>query len=183
MALGFIMLVMVSVGLSVDAMAVAIINSVCYSKAKPNRLWAMPLFFGFFQSLMPFLGILLGQELFRYLGDRMELFSLVVFLGLGFKMIYEGKEAEDKSCSVKGLTYPILLLQAVMTSLDAFAVGFLFVSTKTPSLYVLIIGLVTFFLVGMVMRMGKRFSHYLGNKAHFIGGGLFIVLGLYQFLL
>lgn len=179
--MGIIMLVMVAVGLSVDAMAVAMINSVCYGKMTPNRLWAMPLFFGFFQSLMPFLGILLGQELFYLIGDKMALFTLVVFLGLGLKMLYEGRTEKDESCNLKGLTYPTLLLQAIMTSLDAFAVGFLFVSTKTPMPYVLLIGLVTFILVALVMGLARHLSGYLGNKAHFVGGGLFIMLGLYQF--
>lgn len=164
-----------------DAMAVAMINSVCYGNEKPNRLWAMPVFFGFFQSLMPFLGILLGQELFYLIEAKMDVFSLFVFLGLGLKMLYEGRDEKEESCSTKGLSYTMLFMQALMTSIDAFAIGFLFVSTKTPTINVLVIGVVTFVLVGLVMTLGKRLAHHLGHKAHYIGGVLFILLGLYQF--
>ena len=108
--------------------------------------------------------------------------DLFYFLALGVKMIYEGFHQGDGACSVGTLSYAMLLSQSVATSIDAFAVGLLFVSTNTSLPYVLIIGLTTFALVSLVIYFGQKIGHYLGKHASLIGGLVFIMLGIYHLL-
>ncbi len=180
--MGFLLVVTIAIGLSLDAMAVALINSACYSTGNYKRLWMMPVFFGFFQSLMPFLGTLVGNGLSHLLGDKIGWLTFFIFLALGVKMIYEGFHQGDGACSVDTLSYAMLLSQSVATSIDAFAVGLLFVSTNTSLPYVLIIGLTTFALVSLVIYFGQKIGHYLGKHASLIGGLVFIMLGIYHLL-
>lgn len=169
----------IAVGLSLDAMVVAVINGMCYQSSK--KLLAMPLVFGFFQSAMPFLAICVGNSIKEYIGDNVHLATCAIFVLLGLKMIYEGFYGkEDEACDVKGLSYKTLLLQGILTSLDAMAVGFLFIITKTPTWYIFLIGLTTFVLVGLVMILGQKAGAYLGARANLIGGLLFIGLGIYH---
>ena len=80
------------------------------------------------------------------------------------------------------LSYGMLLSQSVATSIDAFAIGLLLVSTNTPLPYVLAIGLTTFVLVSLVIYFGQKVGHYLGKHASLIGGLVFIMLGIYHLL-
>ena len=180
--MGLVSVIIIAVGLSLDAMAVALINSACYSTSNYKRLWLMPIFFGFFQSLMPFLGALVGNGLSYFLGDKINFLTFFIFLVLGVKMIYEGFHQIDATCSVSTLSYGMLFSQSVATSIDAFAVGLLLVSTNTPLPYVLAIGLTTFVLVSLVIYFGQKVGHYLGKHASLIGGLVFIMLGIYHLL-
>lgn len=180
--LGFLSVIIVAVGLSLDAMAVALINSACYRMGNDKKLWLMPIFFGFFQSLMPFLGALVGNGLSYFLGDKINFMTFFIFLVLGVKMIYEGFHQGDGVCAIGTLSYGMLLSQSVATSIDAFAVGLLLVSTNTPLPYVLAIGLTTFVLVSLVIYFGQKVGHYLGKHASLIGGLVFIMLGIYHLL-
>ena len=180
--MGLVSVIIIAVGLSLDAMAVALINSACYSTSNYKRLWLMPIFFGFFQSLMPFLGALVGNGLSYFLGDKINFLTFFIFLVLGVKMIYEGFHQGDETCAISTLSYGMLLSQSVATSIDAFAIGLLLVSTNTPLPYVLVIGLITFVLVSLVIYFGQKVGHYLGRHASLIGGLVFIMLGSYHLL-
>jgi len=179
---GLVAVIIIAVGLSLDAMAVALINSACYRMGNDKKLWLMPIFFGFFQSLMPFLGALVGNGLSYFLGDKINFLTFFIFLVLGVKMIYEGFQQIDATCSVGTLSYGMLLSQSLATSIDAFAVGLLLVSTNTPLPYVLAIGVATFVLVSLVIYFGQKVGHYLGKHASLIGGLVFIMLGIYHLL-
>lgn len=180
--MSFVAVIVIAIGLSLDAMAVALVNSACYGTERLKRLWLMPVFFGFFQSLMPFLGTVVGNDLLPLLGDKLGWLTFFIFLVLGLKMIYEGFHQGDEICRVGTLSYVLLFSQSVATSLDAFVVGFLFISTHTPLPYVLAIGLTTFVLVGLVIYFGQKIGRYLGKYASLIGGLVFIVLGIYHLL-
>ena len=103
--MGFLSVIIVAVGLSLDAMAVALINSACYHTSNYKRLWLMPIFFGFFQSLMPFLGALVGNGLSYLLGDKINFLTFFIFFVLGVKMIYEGFHQGDETCAISTLSY------------------------------------------------------------------------------
>ena len=119
-------IIMIGIGLSMDAVAVSLTNGMVYRMGQDKK-FMMPVFFGVFQGLMPLLGYFTGGLFAKWL----EQYSgLIIFLILGFlgaKMIKEGlshEQAEKKEPSV--MTYGVLFVQAIATSIDAFAVGIVF---------------------------------------------------------
>ena len=65
--MGFLELLLVGIGLSMDAFAVAICQGLCMSKLNWRHAAVIALFFGGFQALMPLAGWLLGSRFAGYI--------------------------------------------------------------------------------------------------------------------
>ena len=172
-------IIMIGIGLSMDAVAVSLTNGMVYRMGQDKK-FMMPVFFGVFQGLMPLLGYFTGGLFAKWL----EQYSgLIIFLILGFlgaKMLKEGlshKQAEKKEPSV--MTYGVLFVQAIATSIDAFAVGIVFCA-KGISIWSSagIICLTTFICSFIAVLLGKKFGELLGKKAEVFGGSILILLAL-----
>ena len=60
--MGFLELLLIGVGLSMDAFAVAVCQGLCMPKLNLRYAAVIALFFGGFQALMPYAGWLLGAQ-------------------------------------------------------------------------------------------------------------------------
>lgn len=179
--------VLVGIGLSMDAVAVSMSNGMVYKCADRKKLLAMPLFFGIFQALMPlagyFAGGLFADIITKYSG-------IVIFLILGFiggKMIKDGFcHSDECECEKTSLTYKLLFAQAIATSIDAFAVGVGFAAGAMPTAdifySVFLIGIITFLLSMWAIFIGKRFGNMLGSKAEILGGVILVIIGIKSLL-
>ena len=79
---------------------------------------------------------------------------------------------------------PVLLFQAVATSIDALAVGVSFAALEVNVLTSSgIIGITTALTCTVALIIGKRFGNALGEKATIIGGVVLILIGLKSLLL
>jgi putative Mn2+ efflux pump MntP len=175
--MNFITILGIGVGLSMDALAVAVINGFVIKKLKIRHAFKMAFSFGFFQGLMPIIGWAAGLSFRKYIQsfDHWVAFSLLCFVG--GKMIYEsincGKEKKD--C----LQFPALLALSIATSIDALAVGlsfsFLQVEIIIPAL---IIGVVTFIICFIGIYIGDKIGRFIGNKIELIGGLILIIIGI-----
>ena len=92
-------------------------------------------------------------------------------------------EAEEESC-VSKLTFSVLVVQGIATSIDALSVGFTiadygFLMAFTASL---IIALVTFVICMIGLVIGKRAGEHLGSKATLIGGLILVGIGIEIFI-
>lgn len=173
----------VAIGLSMDAFAVTLANMMAYSgQLRGGKKCMMPLFFAVFQGLMPLLGALLGGVLARFVTRFAPWILFAVLCAIGGKMIWdylhEGKDADapkaQKPCSVA-----LLLLQAIATSIDAFAVGVGYaVSGQNAFAAVPIIAITTFVICGTGVLLGKKLSAVLENKATLFGGLILIAIGI-----
>lgn len=172
-------IVLTAIALSMDAFAVSMTNGMVYPKL-PRRKWIIaPLFFGFFQGFMPLLGFLAGSVFSSFI-ERYS--SILVFVILGFiggKMIYDGffeKEEENKN---EKLTVKLITLQAIATSIDAFAVGIGFCAVRTNIiLAVSLIAITTLVLTLISFIIGKKFGDILGSKAQIFGGTILVILAI-----
>lgn len=170
---------LIGIGLSMDAVAVSITNGMAYPRAGREKGLTQPLFFGVFQAVMPLAGYYAGG-LFSEIIDRYA--GLVTLLILGFiggKMIYDAfhpdPEREGKGC----LTYRLLLVQSVATSIDAFAVGVSFSAMRVHILpSVLTIGATTFVCSLAATLLGKKCGDALGAKAQLFGGAVLVLIGI-----
>lgn len=175
-------LLLIGVGLSMDAFAVAICQGLCMPKLNWRYAAVIALFFGGFQALMPLIGWVLGSQFSGYIQnfDHWIAFGLLVIIG--GNMLREALSPDDEKteCAVTtSLDYKKLLLMAVATSIDALAVGvtFAFLSVSIiPA--VSIIGITTFCLSLIGVAVGNYFGARYKKRAEITGGVILIVLGL-----
>ena len=179
--MGILEIVLIGVALSMDAAAVSMTNAMVH-RSKRLRLVEMAFWFGFFQGLMPLLGYYLGNIFHDVLTMFGDMLVAIIFTFLGVKMIMEACKEGDEECPVKHLTHKLLLIQAVATSIDAFAIGVGF-STGNVEIFsaVAIIAVTTFIISLAAVEAGRAFGNMLGGKAEIFGGVLLIILGLKAF--
>ena len=179
--MGYFEIFLIGLGLSMDAAAVSMTNSMVFSCQK-KKLWLMPLFFGGFQLLLTLAGYYLGH-IFAGFVERFS--GIIAFLILGYiggKMVYDSiKGDEENKC--ERLTIKILIFQAFATAIDAFAVGVSFGVGEAGlgvNIFaaVTIIGFTTFFCTVASMLLGRKFGDALGQKAEIFGGIILILIGL-----
>ena len=179
--MGFFGLFLIALGLSMDAFAVAITNGMLY---KRPRLLLTALFFGGFQALMPFLGYYAGSLFEKIITQYAGIISFVILAFIGGKMVYEGLSKHDSAKTV-GLSPSAgsLLLQAIATSIDAFAVGVSFVALNVNIFStVLLIGITTFCCTLAAGLLGQRFGKMLGSKAEVFGGAILLAIAVKSLL-
>ena len=124
--MNFLSLLMLAVGLSMDAFAVAVCKGLALKKITFRHALIVGLWFGGFQALMPLLGFLLAAQFREAIAayDHWIAFGLLVLIGGNMirEAIFEKEEAETDSA----LSFRSMLPLAVATSIDALAVGVTF---------------------------------------------------------
>ena len=132
---------------------------------------------------MPVLGYILGGAFADIIDVLGKYLVLAIFCAIGGKMLQEAFMKEDHEKTPAALTHKLLLIQAVATSIDAFAIGVGF-STGNVEIFsaVSIIAVTTFLLSLVAVEAGRAFGNMLGGKAETFGGVLLIILGLKAFL-
>lgn len=187
--MGFIEIILIGLGLSMDAVAVSMTNGMVYKDTPKSKTLAMPLLFGLFQGLMPLIGYFAGG-LFADVISKYA--SLLVFLILGFiggKMLKDGLshkkeeqetvETDESAEEGKVLTYKTLVIQAIATSIDAFAVGIGFSAMQVSIVpATIVITLTTALCCLIAIFAGKKFGDLLGNKSEMLGGIILLVIAV-----
>lgn len=182
--MGILEILMLAVGLSMDAFAVSICKGLCMRKATLKSQAICGAWFGGFQGLMPLIGFFLGT-LFASAIQAFDHWVAFVLLALiGGNMIKEAfsKETVD-SCDISGeadLSVKTMFVMAVATSIDALAVGISLAMAGNVNIWlaVVLIGAVTFVLSAVGVKVGNVFGSRYEKKAQFCGGVILILLGL-----
>lgn len=182
--MSYIEVLLIGIGLSMDAFAVCATNGIVYKNA--NKKWGlmMALCFGLFQAAMPTIGYFLGSAFAEYIRAFDHIIALVLLGFIGGKMIFDAIKKDEDSERGLMLTIPVLLLQGVATSIDALAVGISFAALENVNivLSVTIIGITTFMLSLIAVVAGKKFGSLLNNKAQLIGGLILVGIGVKIFI-
>ena len=170
-------LFVIAVGLSMDAFAVSICKGLSTKDVRREHMVVTGLYFGGFQSLMPLAGYLLGSR-FQSMIQRVDHWIAFVLLALiGANMVRESQgEAEHLDDS---FTPGTMLPLAVATSIDALAVGvtFAFLNVRIIPAAALI-GVTTFALSAIGMRLGNVFGARYQARAELAGGIVLILMGV-----
>ena len=176
-------LLLMGVGLAMDAFAVSICKGLGMRKVNKKQAVIIGVFFGGFQALMPFIGWVLGSQFEKYI-TKIDHWIAFVLLGfIGGKMILEAVKPECDCDEVQELDAPLdlkeLAVMAVATSIDALAVGITFAFLSYPIVEAIsIIGVVTFIICIAGVYVGNFFGSKYKNKAEFAGGAILVILGL-----
>lgn len=180
--MGIIEILLLAIGLAMDACAVSATNGMCYKQLKLKHILGIGIAFGLFQGIMPLIGSLAGN-LFADIITSVDHWIALLLLGfIGGKMIIDGIK-HSSSCSVKPFTFSLLLMQAVATSIDAFAVGISLAAVQADIIVaVSIIAVVTFALSVIAVYIGKNVGDRLNSKAEIFGGIILVLIGLKIFV-
>ena len=183
--MGIFELFILAVGLSMDAFAVAICKGLATRQLKPRHMLITGAWFGGFQALMPLIGYFLGTAFAKYVTAIDHYIALVLLCGIGFNMIKESfeKEEEEKDCGCDSYGFKKMFVMAVATSIDALAAGItLAMDLKGNHTYAFIavafIGIITFTLSAMGVKIGNIYGAKFKSKAEFAGGLILILLGV-----
>lgn len=173
--------------LSADAMSVTICNLVANPHLARSRAFLMPLFFGLFQGLMPTLGYFAGSLAGEFVERYSGIIALVILGAVGCKMVWDGlhaSEEEDLAAARNRVSIASILLQAVATSIDAFAVGITLAATAEPIFVDAgIIAACTFVLCLVMVALGRKLGERFGARAQVVGGAVLVLIGLRAFFL
>lgn len=174
-----VVVLLIAVGLSMDAFAVSIVTGSVYRQLKVRHALRMAMFFGGFQAIMPIIGFLAGQSLKGYISayDHWIAFGLLMFVG--GKMVYESLKIEAAEKNLDPSNLLVLLTLSVATSIDALAVG-ISLSILTAGILgaAAIIGVVTFLFSYVGIFIGKRFGHFFESRIETLGGVILMAIGL-----
>ena len=174
-------LFVIAVGLSMDAFAVSICKGLAMKKMNWKNAGLAGLYFGGFQMFMPLVGYLLGTGFRDKITsiDHWIAFVLLAFIGINMiKEAFSDEEEADSSFDVK-----TMLILAVATSIDALAVGVTFAFLNVQILpAVSLIGVTTFVLSAVGVRVGNVFGSRYKSKAE-LAGGIILVLMVVKILL
>ena len=178
--MSFIELLLIAIGLSMDAFSVSICKGLTTKRFSWRMALVCGLWFGFFQALMPIIGYFLGSQFARFIEsvDHWIAFGLLALIGAN--MIREAVSDEKEDGKDNGaLDFKTMLLLAIATSIDALAVGVSFacIQVKLWS-SVLIIGITTFLFSVVGVKIGNVFGSKYEKSAGIIGGIMLILIGL-----
>lgn len=170
-------LFLIAVGLSMDAFAVSICKGLAMKKISIKKALIVGLWFGGFQALMPAIGYLLGTQFEKYITNIDHWITFVLLFIIGGNMIKEALSKEEEE-SNDSLAFKEMLLLALATSIDALAVGVTFAFLKVQIIpAVSFIGVITFTLSAIGVKIGNIFGSRYKSKAELAGGIILILMG------
>lgn len=178
--MGIVELLLVAVGLSMDAFAVAVCKGLSTRFPRPRHYLIIGLWFGGFQALMPFLGWLLGSAFAAYITNVDHWIAFALLALIGGNMIREGVSGESEKAN-DSFSFGTMLPLALATSIDALAVGVTFALTP-PTIGVGwgfgSIGVMTFVLSALGLKIGNVFGLRYKNRAVIAGGVVLVLIGV-----
>lgn len=175
--MSFMELILIGIGLSMDAFAVSICKGLSIGKIKPRHMLSAGIWFGGFQALMPLIGFMLGSAFEQYITSIDHWVAFILLGIIGVNMIKESREEETNQDASFG--FRAMLVLAVATSIDALAVGITFAFLRVDIIpAIAIIGVTTFAFSMAGIKIGSVFGAKYKSKAEFFGGAVLIFLGI-----
>lgn len=184
--MGFVELLLIGVGLSMDAFAVSICKGLGMQRVNWGHSLVIALFFGGFQALMPLLGWALGSQFAAYVTPVAPWVAFALLAFVGGKMLWdafhEGEE-DEAGQDTDRLDVKELFMLAIATSIDAYAVGLSFAFLQVDIVSsVAIIGVTTFALSLVGVSAGNIFGSRWERPSTIAGGAILILIGLHTLL-
>jgi putative Mn2+ efflux pump MntP len=184
MSFGAILLL--SLGLAMDATAVAAARGLATPRIRPRHVIRVAAFFGGFQALMPLAGWLLGKRVGPLVQAWDHWIAFALLGSIGGKMLWEARGGGGGDTQVAAaaagegdlFALRVMFMLALATSIDALAAGFTLPMLDAPFVLSLVtIGVTTAACSAIGLFAGRRFGGLLGKRLDVAGGLLLIGLG------
>ena len=177
-------LLLLAVGVSMDAFAVSICKGLAMKKATLKGCMTCGVWFGGFQALMPVIGFFLGTLFADAIQAIDHWVAFVLLAIIGGNMLKEAFEQQEECCccneSNADLSVKTMFVMAVATSIDALAVGISLAMAGHVNIWLAaaFIGICTCSFSAMGVKIGNVFGSRFEKKAQLAGGGILLLLGL-----
>ncbi len=176
--MGILELVLLAVGLAMDAFAVSICKGLSVPKMQLKHALICGAWFGGFQFLMPVVGYLLGYGFQGFIQSIDHWIAFILLALIGSNMIKEALSNEEEEVDASFAPKAMAVL-AVATSIDALAVGVTFAFLQVQIIpAALTIGVITFVISSAGVKVGNVFGARYKNKAELVGGIVLICIAL-----
>ena len=175
--MGMIELLLIAVGLSMDAFAVSIGKGLAMKKLNRRSQLVTGLYFGGFQALMPVIGYFVARN-FRDLVTSVDHFiAFFLLAAIGVQMLREARNPEEVEDT---MAVKKMLILAVATSIDALAVGISFAFLPGINIFMAAgsIGIITFLLSALGVKIGNVFGSRYRSWSTILGGIILIGMGV-----
>jgi putative Mn2+ efflux pump MntP len=174
----FVELIIIAIGVSMDAFAVSICKGLSVRRLRPGHMISAAAWFGGFQALMPLIGYYLGVSFADFVADFDHWIAFVLLGIIGGKMIKEALEKDEECEYSPDFSTKTMFTLAVATSIDALAVGVTFAFLHVDIVpAVSFIGVITFVLSMIGVKIGNIFGVKYKSKAELAGGITLILMG------
>lgn len=176
--MGILELFILAVGLSMDAFAVSVCKGLSTEKLKAKHYLIIGAWFGGFQALMPTIGYFLGSTFEKYITSFDHWVAFVLLAIIGGNMIREGVSKDEEKAN-DSFSFKTMIVLAVATSIDALAVGITFglLPDVNIAAAVSFIGVITFVLSAVGLKVGNIFGLKYKSKAEIVGGVILVLIG------
>ena len=178
--MGLFELLLLAVGLSMDAFAVSVCKGLSMKKPSIKGPLICGIWFGGFQALMPLIGFFLGTLFAEAIEaiDHWIAFGLLALIGVNMLREAFGKE-EENGCQCEDFSVKTMFLMAVATSIDALAVGISLAMAGNVNIWMAaaFIGICTCTFSACGVKIGNVFGSKFEKKAQILGGVILILLG------
>lgn len=186
--MGIIELLLIGASLAMDATAVSICKGLSMKKLSKKQVVIIAFYFGTFQALMPTIGYALGVSFKDFVESIDHWIAFILLAFIGINMIRESLEKDDDIVDlaetavgeeeVNQLAFKDMVILAIATSIDALAVGVTFAFLQVDIIpAVSFIGIITFVLSAVGVKIGNVFGTKYKSKAEFAGGAILILIG------
>ena len=181
--MGILELLLLAVGVSMDAFAVSICKGLAMKKATVKGCMTCGVWFGGFQALMPTIGFFLGTLFAEAIQAVDHWVAFILLAIIGVNMLKEAFEKEEEcGCEEQNadLSPKTMFVMAVATSIDALAVGISLAMAGNVNIWMaaIFIGVCTCGFSAVGVKIGNVFGSRFEKKAQLAGGVILILIGL-----
>jgi putative Mn2+ efflux pump MntP len=179
--MSLIEVLLIAVGVSMDAFAVSVAKGISASRITLKHALIAGLWFGGFQALMPTIGYFLGISFSSLISGWDHWIAFVLLTLIGANMVRGSFSNDEEENVAHGFGFWVMFSLAIATSIDALAVGISFamvLKLEQLPLAVLLIGVVTFILSAIGVKIGNVFGAKHKSKAELAGGIILFLIGL-----
>lgn len=177
--MGFIEIFFIGVGLAMDAFAVSVCKGLSVKDIDLKKSCTIALYFGSFQAIMPYMGYIFGSTFQGLITKYDHWIAFMLLTVIGIKMIRDAIINQNYDEKNDDISIKTMLILAIATSIDALAVGITFSFFKINIIMAIsIIGIVTFILSYIGVKVGTRFGDKFERKSEIFGGIILILIGI-----
>ena len=188
--MGLFEVLLLSVGLAMDAFAVSVCKGLASGKATIKEYLLCGTWFGAFQAAMPLAGYLAGSGFERAISRAAPWVAFILLTLIGCNMIREALGPDEEVSP--GFDIKTMFLMAVATSIDALAVGITFVAVPVEIidsgrlvnviLAVVIIGVATCMISMAGVAAGSAFGDRYRKGSGIMGGIILLIIGFHSLI-
>ncbi len=172
--------ILLALSLCADCFAVTTCSSLTLRRVTWREVFPIALIFSTIHIILMLSGWLFGDLFAGYLHRIADIIGFLLLLYVGGSMIIEALRGEEQNHNLNG--FKNIVIGAVATSIDAFAVGislsFCGTSLKTMAADVVALFIVTFLVVTVGVFGGAKIGDRFGKPAEIVGGIVLVAIGI-----